>query len=101
MIYALDGDAFVVAIDYGTKKLTNLKENPFASLVVDEYGRKHRAIMIQGRCGVLERGAEYKRLLHILFQRFEYYRANPWGEGEAPIIRVLPDKVASWGFDDS
>ena len=100
VIYALDGESFVVAIDYGTKKLTNLKENPFASLVVDEYGEKNRAIMVQGRCEVFEKGSEYIRLLRILFDRFEYYRTNPWGEGEAPIIRVSSDKVVSWGFAD-
>ena len=98
VIYALDKDSFVVAIDYGTKKLANLRANPFASLVVDEYGRKHRAIMVQGRCQVFETGAEYRRLLRVLFDRFEYYRANPWREGEAPIIRIAADKVVSWGL---
>jgi PPOX class probable F420-dependent enzyme len=98
VIYALDGDSFVVAIDYGTKKLANLRENPFASLVVDEYSRKHRAIMIQGRCEVFEKGAEYRRLLRTLFDRFESYRTNPWREGEAPIVRISADKVVSWGF---
>jgi len=98
VIYALDGNSFIVAIDYGTKKLANLRENPFASLVVDEYGKRHRAIMIQGRCEVFEKGAEYRRLLRCLFDRFEHYRTNPWGEGEAPIIRISADKVVCWGF---
>jgi PPOX class probable F420-dependent enzyme len=98
VIYALDGDSFIIAIDYGTKKLVNLRENPFASLVVDEYGKKNRAIMIQGRCEIFEKGAEYRRLLRALFDRFEYYRMNPWGEGEGPIIRISADKVVSWGF---
>ena len=98
VIYALDGDAFVIAVDYGTKKLANLRENPVASLVVDEYTGRHRAVVVQGRCEVLERGKEYKRLLQILFDRFEYYRSNPWKEGESPILRVTPDKVVSWGL---
>ena len=98
VIYAMDGNSFIVAIDYGTKKLANLRANPLASLVVDEFSKKHRAIMVQGRCEILERGADYRRLLGILFDRFEYYRKNPWGEGESPIIRVSADKVVSWGF---
>lgn len=98
VIYALDGDAFVIAVDYGTKKLANLRENPKASLVVDEYGNGNKAIMIQGRCVILERGPEYLRLLHILFERFEYYRNNPWGEGESPILRIVPVKIVAWGL---
>jgi nitroimidazol reductase NimA-like FMN-containing flavoprotein (pyridoxamine 5'-phosphate oxidase superfamily) len=98
IIYALDGDAFVIAVDYHTKKLTNLRENPEAALVVDEYGKGNKGIMVQGDCAILEKGPEYVRLLHILFDRFEYYRKNPWGEGESPILRIVPTKVAAWGF---
>jgi len=98
IIYALDGDAFVIAVDYHTKKLTNLRENPKAALVVDEYGKGNKGIMVQGDCAILEKGPEYVRLLHILFDRFEYYRKNPWGEGESPILRIVPTKVAAWGF---
>jgi PPOX class probable F420-dependent enzyme len=98
VIYALDGNAFVIAVDYGTRKLANLKENPKASLVVDDYGDGNKAIMIQGGCAILERGAEYLRLLHILLERFEYYRKNPWGDGEAPILRIVPEKIVAWGL---
>jgi hypothetical protein len=30
--------------------------------------------------------------------RFEFYRKNPWGEGESPIFRVIPEKAVSWGL---
>ncbi|MDA4137410.1 MAG: pyridoxamine 5'-phosphate oxidase family protein [Thaumarchaeota archaeon] len=98
VIYALDGDAFVIAADYGTKKLANLKKNPKVSLVVDEYGESNKGLMIQGECTTLEKGAEYLRLLRVLLDRFEYYRENPWGEGEAPILRIVPEKIAVWGL---
>lgn len=97
VIYALDGDDFVIAVDYNTKKLKNLRENPVAALVVDEYS-PGGAVMVQGRCEMLERGKEYLRLLKVLFDRFEYYRNNPWGEGESPILVVKADKVVSWGL---
>lgn len=97
VVYALDGGVFVIAVDYGTKKLQNLRENPVASLVVDDYD-PNRAVFIQGRCLILERGKEYLRLLKILFDRFEFYRSNPWGEGESPILVVTPDKVTNWGL---
>ena len=97
VVYALDRDKIVFVVDYETKKLKNLKENPVASLVVDDY-EPSRAVFIQGDCQIFERGKEYLSLLRILFNRFEFYRKNPWGEGESPIIVVTPSKILSWGL---
>ncbi len=96
VIYAMDGEKVVVAVDYGTRKLRNLRENPQVSLVVDDYD-PHRAVFIQGKCLILERGPEYLRLLKILFEKFESYRKHPWSEGESPILSITPLKVVSWG----
>ena len=95
VIYAVDNEDVIIATDYGTKKLKNLRENPWAALVVDEYA-PNRGLVIEGPCEVLERGKEYLRLLHVLFEKFEYYRLNPWGEGEPPILRVRPEKCFAW-----
>jgi len=95
VIYALDGEDIIVAIDYGTKKLRNLKENRNVALVVDEY-HPNKAVMVEGECEILERGKEYLRLLQVLFERFEYYRKNPWREGESPILKIKPVKAVMW-----
>lgn len=95
VIYAVDGEDVVVAIDYKTKKLKNVRENRKVSLVVDDYSPNH-AVMVEGDCEVLEKGKEYLRLLQVLFDRFEYYRKNPWGEGESPILKIRPTKAVSW-----
>jgi PPOX class probable F420-dependent enzyme len=95
VIYALDGEDLVVAIDYKTKKLKNLKENNKVALVVDEY-RPNRGLMVEGDCELFERGKEYLRLLQILFDRFLFYRKNPWDEGESPILKIKPTKVVMW-----
>jgi PPOX class probable F420-dependent enzyme len=97
VMYALDGNSFVIAVDYGTKKLRNIRENPNVALVVDKV-RPTRAVTIEGTCEVHERGAEYRRLLDLLMTKFEFYRKNPWGEGESPILRVVVDKAVSWGL---
>jgi PPOX class probable F420-dependent enzyme len=97
VVYALDGTAFVIAVDYGTKKLKNVRENPNVALVVDKL-RPTRAVTVEGKCKVYERGAEYLRLLELLMSKFEFYRKNPWGEGESPIFRITPQKAVSWGF---
>lgn len=79
VMYALDGVGFVIAVDYGTKKLKNVKENPSVALVVDRV-RPTRAVTVEGTCKVHERGAEYLRLLELLMAKFEFYRKNPWGK---------------------
>jgi PPOX class probable F420-dependent enzyme len=95
VIYTLDGGDIVIAVDYKTKKLKNLRENPKVALVVDEY-RPNRGLMVEGDCEIFERGKEYLRLLQILFDRFVFYRRNPWGEGESPILKIRPTKVVMW-----
>ena len=97
VMYALDSAGLVIAVDYGTKKLKNVRENPNVALVVDRL-RPTRAVTVEGICKVHERGAEYRRLLELLMARFEFYRKNPWGEGESPIFRVTPMKAVSWGL---
>ena len=95
VIYALDGENIIVAIDYGTKKLKNLRENRFVAFVVDDY-RPNHAVVVEGECEILERGKEYLRLLQILFEKFEFYRRQPWGEGESPILKIKPTKAVVW-----
>jgi PPOX class probable F420-dependent enzyme len=95
VIYALDGENVVIAVDYGTKKLGNLRQNSKVALVVDDY-RPNRAIMVEGESEILERGKEYLRLLQILFDKFEFYRRHPWGEGESPILKIKPTKAVMW-----
>jgi len=95
VIYALDGEDIIIAVDYGTKKLGNLRQNNRVALVVDDY-RPNHAVMVEGECSILERGKEYLRLLQILFDRFEFYRKHPWGEGESPILKVRPTKAVMW-----
>ena len=85
----------VIAIDYGTKKLGNLRQNRKVALVVDDY-RPNHAVMVEGDCEIFEKGKEYLRVFQILFDRFEYFSKNPWGESESPILKIRPTKAVSW-----
>lgn len=95
VIYAIDGEDVIIVIDYGNKKLGNLRQNKKVALVVDEF-RPNKGVMVEGDCEILERGKEYLRLQKILVDKFEYYRKNPWGEGESPILKVKPTKAVMW-----
>jgi nitroimidazol reductase NimA-like FMN-containing flavoprotein (pyridoxamine 5'-phosphate oxidase superfamily) len=96
IIYAMDDESPVIATDYGSRKLKILRENNKASLVVDTF-EPNKVVMIQGSCEIFERGADFLRLLKVLTDRLEYYRENPWGEGESPILRLSPENIVSWG----
>lgn len=97
IIYAMDDIYPVIATDYGTKKLKMVMVNKKASLVVDETN-PNKGLTMQGTVEIFERGKEYLRLLKVLFDRLEYYRENPWGEGESPLLRITPELISSWGI---
>lgn len=99
VVYVYDGKHFFVAVDYGARKLKILEENSKVALVVDSTGRGSMGgIMVQGEAEVLERGKNYLYALKLLFERFESYRKNPWGEGEEPILKIKPQAKTSWGI---
>ncbi len=97
VIYVVDGEDVIVVIDYGEKKLDNLRKNAKVVLVIDEF-RPNKGLMIQGECEILERGKEYLRLQQLLYDKFESYRRSPWREGESPILKIRPKRSASWGI---
>jgi nitroimidazol reductase NimA-like FMN-containing flavoprotein (pyridoxamine 5'-phosphate oxidase superfamily) len=97
VVYAMDHNNPIIAVDYGSKKLRVLRENSKVSLVVDDVN-PHGGLVIQGECEIYERGSVYMKLLDVLMKEFEIYRENPWKEGESPILKVIPQKAASWGI---
>lgn len=98
--YIYDKDAITFVTDYGTRKYKNLEVNKNVSVVVDVYDHsgENKAIILQGKAVIIERGAEFKRLYQIFNKRFEWVRKNPWKEGEAPIVRVDAFNKVRWGL---
>ena len=98
--YIYDEDAIAFVTDYGTRKYRNLEYNKKVSVVVDTYNPsgENKGIVIQGKVDIIEKGDEYKRLYQIFDSRFEWVRNNPWGEGEAPFVKVNPFNKVSWGI---
>jgi PPOX class probable F420-dependent enzyme len=104
--YVLTGDTVYFTIDEkpkkkpaaGLKRLANLRENPFAALVVDRYDEDWSRlgwVMLQGRAEVLESGPEHDRAQATLRARYPQLAAM---RIEAlPVIAVRVDHVASWG----
>ncbi len=91
----LDG-YFYVATDYDTKKFSNVKENNRVALLVDTV-KPNRAVLIEGVAHIVERGPEFRRVYPIFHKKFDWVRAEPWSEGEAPFLRIRPLNKVSWG----
>ena len=91
--------AFYIATDYETKKYKNIKENKRVALTVDVYSSTgNKAVCVQGRAEIIEKGKEFARLYKVFHDRFEWVREDPWEEGEAPFLKVTPTGKVSWGL---
>lgn len=97
--YIMMKDNFYIFTDYGTKKLKNIIENPKVAIVVDVYKRPWNiAVIVLGKAEIIEKGEEYKKVYNLFYEKFDWVRRDPWEEGEAPLIKIIPEKKISWGF---
>jgi len=101
--YIHDKDFLYFATDYDTKKYKNLEKNKRIAVIIDVYNSSlnNKAVVIQGTADLVETGEEFKRLYKIFETKFEWVRNDPWREGEAPFVKVLPGNKVSWGLEDS
>jgi PPOX class probable F420-dependent enzyme len=104
--YALAGDTLYFTIDEkpkkkpaaGLKRLANLRENPFAALVVDRYDEDWSRlgwVMVQGRAEILDAGPEHDRAQATL--RARYPQLAAMRIEHLPVVAVRIDHAAGWG----
>jgi nitroimidazol reductase NimA-like FMN-containing flavoprotein (pyridoxamine 5'-phosphate oxidase superfamily) len=97
--YVFEDGAFYIATDLETRKLENVRRNGKVALAVDVYSSVgNRAVCVQGTAKVIERGSEFLRLYKIFHKKFEWVRSDPWKEGEAPFVKIVPANKVSWGI---
>jgi PPOX class probable F420-dependent enzyme len=80
------------------KRLSNLRANPFAALVVDRYDEDWSRlgwVMVQGRAEILDSGPEHDQAQACLRARYPQLAAMRI-EG-LPVVAVRIEHVASWG----
>jgi len=93
-------NAVLVVTDYNTRTFTNIKSNTHTSIVIDIYkSGDHKAICIQGKTEIVEKGSEFKKFYDIFYEKFEWVREEPWKEGEAPFLKIIPNNKVSWGLN--
>lgn len=97
--YVFEDGAFYFATDLETRKLENIKKNRRIALAIDVYSSVgNKAICVQGRAEIIEQGKEFARLYKIFHEKFAWVRRDPWKEGEAPFVKVVPKNKVSWGL---
>lgn len=88
--------------DMGAKKVRNLRQNPAAALIFDDYTDAWsglRGVMIQGEAKIIERGPLFRKIRRLLYEKYPQYEAEaPLEEGEAVIVEVTPKRSFSWGL---
>ena len=97
--YVFEDGSFYIATDYETKKYENIMENHRVALAVDVYSSVgNKAVCVQGKAKIIEKGKEFARIYKIVHRHFEWVREDPWEEGEAPFLKVTPTGKVSWGL---
>ena len=84
------------------KRVRNILENPDVTLVADRYDEdwgRLAFVMVRGRAGLLEPGAE-EHGAAVRLLRGKYHQYEKMKIGENPVIAVRPESVASWGALD-
>jgi nitroimidazol reductase NimA-like FMN-containing flavoprotein (pyridoxamine 5'-phosphate oxidase superfamily) len=97
--YIFNDGKFYFATDYNTVKYANLKKNNRISLVVDTVqNNKNIAIVTMGIAKLIHSRKKFENLYDLFYDRFEWVRQDPWKEGEAPFVMVIPKSKVSWGI---
>jgi len=98
--FVYQNNTIIIATDYKTRTLTNIKSNPNTSIVIDIYkSGEHKAICIQGKTEIIEKGLEFKKIYGVFYKKFEWVRKEPWNENEAPFLKIIPSNKISWGLN--
>jgi PPOX class probable F420-dependent enzyme len=106
--YALDDAGVYFVADEKPKRrpartlqrLANLRENPRAALVVDEYDddwTRLAWVLVRGPAAVLTDPAAHAAALRLLRARYAPYRAMALDDPAAhPVVRLEPARVTMW-----
>jgi PPOX class probable F420-dependent enzyme len=106
--YALDDDAVYVVADLKPKRgparalrrLRNVRANPRAALVVDDYDddwTRLAWVLVRGAARELDDATAHARALELLRARYAQYRAMTLDDPSAhPILRLAAERVVHW-----
>ena len=107
--FVYDGSVFYTAVDRKPKsvapeklaRLRHIAAAPQVALLIDEYSEDWAQlwfILVRGRASLIaaSSGQERARAISRLKQKYPQYAAGMLAD-DAPIIRITPERVSSWG----
>ena len=85
-----------------SKKVHNLERNSQIALAVDDYtdAWAHlRGLLLQGHAQLVSRGAQFRRIRKLLYQKFpQYEKEAALEEDDAVIVCFVPKRAVSWSL---
>ena len=106
--YALDDDALYFVADEKPKRrparelqrLQNLRENPRAALVVDDWDEDWTRlawVLVRGPARVVDEPGAHRTALALLRARYPQYAAMALDDPDrSPVVRIEPARVVVW-----
>jgi nitroimidazol reductase NimA-like FMN-containing flavoprotein (pyridoxamine 5'-phosphate oxidase superfamily) len=86
------------------RKVLNLRGNDQIALTVDLYAEdwpQLKGVMVQGRAEIFERGPRFRRIRAGLYRKYpQYANEAALDESDSVVVRVVPEHVFSWGFEE-
>lgn len=107
--FTYDGKVFYTAVDQKPKRVSpdrlvrvqNIRTMPHVALLVDDYAEDWTQlwyVLIRGKATLIPRSADKERARAIRKLRAKYPQyARGMLLDDAPIIRISPERIASWG----
>src|SRR6266481_5654521 len=108
--FSYDGSVFYSAIDRKPKRvaptqlarLKNIRMTPQAALLIDEYDEDWTRlwyVLVRGEAELVSAPAERQRALAQLRAKYAQYASGMLAD-DAPIVRITPQRITSWGEID-
>ena len=98
----VDGKLYF-ASESGARKVKNLRANPRAAVTVDLYSEDWsnlKGAMIQGTAAIIDRGARFRKMRRMLYDKYSQYpEDSALEERESVIVEITPTRVFSWGIE--
>lgn len=81
-------------------RIKNIRSNPHVSLIIDEYYEDWSRLYflkISGLASLIQKGDEYENSLMSLCEKYSQYREMDLLNLGLPLIKILPERIVSWG----
>lgn len=83
------------------RRVRNIEENPYISLVVDEYDEDWARlcyVIVEGTAALLTGGEEFGRAVDLLRAKYPQYRAMGLDHAAGLVIAIAPARILTWRF---